>query len=168
MKYSKEQLLILDNDQDESLVSAQNSVNYDNLNVELAAHIFSSSQSTIDKINEISSIKLSTRIALYRKLNQALIALQDMIFESFSLDQLSKEVAMSKFHLIRHFKQVYGLTPNQYYIKEKLKKAYQLLIDTDLPVKDVAHKLGYPDSTSFGKQFRKAYGVSPSFYTQAQ
>lgn len=128
---------------------------------ELASIVVSSQLNVSRKIDLINSIKYSTRIEIFRRLNRAIVALNDSLDEPFNLDLLSREAALSKFHLIRHFKSVYGETPHRYFVKKKLKKAHQLLIN-QLPVKDVAHQLGYPDSSSFGKQYRQLFGVSPS------
>lgn len=128
---------------------------------EIASTVLSSQLRIKSEIDKVSSLKESTRVEIYRKLNIARCYLHDTTNKRFNLNSLACEACMSKFHLIRHFKEVFGLTPHRYFIAEKLKRANDLLRYSCLPIKDIAHNLGYPDTSSFGKQYKQVYGVSP-------
>lgn len=59
------------------------------------------------------------------------------------------------------FKQ-YGVNPKEYQIKHKIQHATQLLLETDLKIKDIADKLGYTDQFTFSKQFKEVTKLPPS------
>lgn len=55
-----------------------------------------------------------------------------------SIAQVADHIRMSRYHFIRLFKAVFGLTPNQYQIQERLKLAKRLLMQTDRSVRHLS------------------------------
>lgn len=84
--------------------------------------------------------------------------------ECLDLKKISKELCISKSHLIYLFKEQTGCTPINYFIHLKIQKACNLLDATKLNVKEIAHVLGYNDPLYFGKVFKKIIGEAPSIY----
>ncbi|MCB0643052.1 MAG: AraC family transcriptional regulator, partial [Phaeodactylibacter sp.] len=80
--------------------------------------------------------------------------------ESISLEMLSKVALLSPYHLIRSFKQFYGLTPFQYLRNLRIEKAKPLLRHQSIA--RVAHAVGFFDQSHFLKNFKKIEGVPPS------
>lgn len=69
----------------------------------------------------------------------------------------------SEEHKIRHgFRAHYHTSVYQFYQDERLKKSYLLILQTDLPLKEVAFQCGFETYLNFYKAFRKKYGFSPS------
>ncbi|MVO08026.1 helix-turn-helix domain-containing protein [Flavobacterium sp. TP390] len=69
----------------------------------------------------------------------------------------------SEEHKIRHgFREHYHTSVYQFYQDERLKKAYLLVLQTDLPLKEIAFQCGFGVYLNFYKAFRKKYGFSPS------
>jgi AraC family transcriptional regulator len=79
-------------------------------------------------------------------------------------EEISAECGISAAHLRRSFKQTTGLTLHEYSTNARLNKAQTLLTETDLPLKEVAYRLGFSGSCTFSSTFKKAVGESPSFY----
>ncbi len=79
----------------------------------------------------------------------------------FGVAELCELVGVSKEHLVRSFKQCFGVTPGVYITEVRLKKAQELLITTDYPLKVVAAMCGYSGEGYFGKAYRKRFGLSP-------
>lgn len=77
------------------------------------------------------------------------------------IGKLSRISAMSPTNLKTKFKKYYGETLFNYYQKNKLEQAKRLL-DQRLPVKVVAHEIGYSTPSHFTLAFKKVYGYSPS------
>lgn len=84
------------------------------------------------------------------------------------LDQIARQACMSKFHFCRIFKKYIGITPMQYVIHLRLRKAATLLRRKDLKICDIALKSGFNDLSEFNKQFKKLYGLSPSYFRESE
>ena len=85
--------------------------------------------------------------------------------EEFSLDDLSSEVYVSKYHLIRKFKAKIGLTPHQFLIQVRVRKAQQSIAEGNRLI-DAAIDNGFYDSSHFNKCFDKIVGTTPSDFEQ--
>lgn len=69
----------------------------------------------------------------------------------------------SEEHKIRNgFREHYQTSVYQFYQDERLKKAYLLIMKTDMPLKEIAYACGFEMYLNFYKAFRKKYGFSPS------
>ncbi|MDO5550738.1 MAG: helix-turn-helix transcriptional regulator, partial [Lachnospiraceae bacterium] len=57
-----------------------------------------------------------------------------------------------------------GVSPQQYLLQYRLDMACQLLRTTELPIQDIAKRIGYDNQLTFSKMFKKKYEVSPKQY----
>lgn len=80
-----------------------------------------------------------------------------------SLNEMASEACMSRFHFVRCFKKRFGLTPYQYVVNIRIRKAKELL-KMGYPVTEVSILTGYPSIFSFSKQFKKVVGNPPSAF----
>lgn len=71
---------------------------------------------------------------------------------------------LSRFHLIRLFRQQMGVPPYQYLHNCRINRAQQLLRTTNLTVSEVARHVGYGDPVNFIRHFKKLVGTTPSRY----
>jgi AraC family transcriptional regulator len=81
--------------------------------------------------------------------------------EALDLGQVAGQVGLSRFHFLRVFTKVLGLTPHQHLIRARLRHATRLLADDTRTVTDVAYDVGFGDLSNFVRTFRRAAGVSP-------
>ncbi|MDR7071453.1 helix-turn-helix transcriptional regulator [Fictibacillus barbaricus] len=81
-----------------------------------------------------------------------------------SLEDLSKETNMSKYYLIRTFKEVMGITPGQFIIQVRLEKAVELLKNTNTDITTAGFQVGFGSLSTFERTFRKRFGMSISDY----
>jgi len=65
-------------------------------------------------------------------------------------------------HLIRTFNAVYGKTPHAVLIEQRLKRALQLVNDTELSITEVAHASGFEDRCAFARSFKRRFGETAS------
>lgn len=79
------------------------------------------------------------------------------------LDSLSQEAGLSKFHLIRSFRQHTGLTPWQYQTCLRIELAKARLAGGSAPSR-VAQELGFVDQSHFTRTFRSLVGTTPGVY----
>jgi len=81
--------------------------------------------------------------------------------EPMHLTTLARRAGLSAFHFLRVFTRVLGVTPHQYLVAARLRRAALLLADPARPVTDVAYEVGFGDLSNFVRTFRRAAGVSP-------
>ena len=78
-----------------------------------------------------------------------------------SLDEVAQRSGISAEHLSRAFKRRYGITPSRYRDALRMDAANNLLRHSDLLIKEIAYRLGYPDPFTFSKAFHRHYHCSP-------
>ncbi|MBV6657765.1 MAG: helix-turn-helix transcriptional regulator [Devosiaceae bacterium] len=120
----------------------------------LAAHIAQTVQTLAPDVQALDDARLRRAVAY----------IHDHLGEDVSLEVLSGEAAMSAYHFARAFKAALGQSPLQYVIAERMRVAGALLTSTQLPIGDVALRVGYEDTSRFGKHFKRAMGVTPAVY----
>lgn len=86
--------------------------------------------------------------------------------EPLTLEQLSAEAHMNKYHLSHTFKREYGVSPINYLISRRLDESKYLLAETDLSVSQIGQLLGFSSLSYFSQVFRKANGISPMDFRQ--
>jgi AraC family transcriptional regulator len=84
--------------------------------------------------------------------------------ERLSLDELAAEAASSPWHFLRVFGQVVGVTPGQYILRERLRRAAARLRNTDAGIASIALECGFGDLSTFNRHFRRAWGASPGAF----
>ena len=82
--------------------------------------------------------------------------------EPISLEDVAAVAGLSAFHFLRLFAKVLGLTPHQYLVRTRLKRAAALLAEESRPITDIALDVGFNDLSNFVRTFGLAAGVSPS------
>ena len=81
-----------------------------------------------------------------------------------SLDDYAAMCNMSKFHFLRIFKSITGVSPLEYRSNIRLDHAKELLTDTNLPINEVGRSVGYSSDRYFCDAFKAKTGMSPSQY----
>ncbi len=77
----------------------------------------------------------------------------------FGVAELCELVGVSKEHLVRSFKECYGVTPGAYLTEVRIKRAHELVVSTGYPLTLIATMCGFSSESYFGKVYRKTYGV---------
>jgi AraC-like DNA-binding protein len=83
------------------------------------------------------------------------------------LEDAAREAEISPFHFLRLFSGVLGVTPHQYLLRSRLRRAARQLADDDKPVTAIAYDVGFNDLSNFVRTFHRAAGVSPLKFRQA-
>lgn len=84
--------------------------------------------------------------------------------EDYNVDQLARDVAMSRTNLYAKLRNMLGISPAEFMRNVRLKAAAQLLADTSLSVSEVASRVGFATARNFSASFKKTFGVLPSEY----
>ena len=81
--------------------------------------------------------------------------------EDLSVDALASRHYISKYHLIRKFKEETGYTLHNYVINKRLLQA-RTLISEGTPILKAAHESGFAEYSTFSRAYRKQFGKAPS------
>jgi AraC-like DNA-binding protein len=84
------------------------------------------------------------------------------------LARLAQEAKLSRYHFLRLFLRLTGLTPHQYVRRTRLRRAAMQLISSSSKVIEVAQDSGFADISNFNRAFRAEFGVNPRRYRAAQ
>jgi AraC-like DNA-binding protein len=88
--------------------------------------------------------------------------MESNVYGDIDLSSISGQLGISTSRLNEIFKTYTSMTPYQYYIHIKIHKAERLLEQEDLPVKEVAYRMGFEDQYYFSRFFKSKTGFSPS------
>ena len=108
-------------------------------------------------------IPLPARLGGYHKsLTQAAALMEANIEEPLSLEELAQMTEVSQRQLQRLFRRNLGVTPAQYYVNMRLRRARELLLQTDMPIMNITVACGFRSPCHFSKSYRSIFGHSPS------
>lgn len=82
--------------------------------------------------------------------------------EDMSLEKIALEYNVSYAYLSRMFKKVTGVNFTRYYLKRKLDKVIDLLLNTDNTITEIAISSGFSDVKALNRDFRNMFGMAPT------
>lgn len=83
-----------------------------------------------------------------------------------SVSDIAEYVGVNRSYLYTIFQKELHTSPQKYLVSFKLERAKELLLETALTISEIASNIGYSDSLTFSKAFKKQFGSSPSGYRQ--
>ncbi len=86
--------------------------------------------------------------------------IEEHIEENLSLERLSGEFFVSKYHIAHVFKENLGLSVHQYIMKKRLTLCRQAIL-SDMSITEAYQTFGFGDYSSFFRAFKREYGISP-------
>jgi AraC-like DNA-binding protein len=81
--------------------------------------------------------------------------------ESIDLSMLAGVAGLSVHHFARQFKQSAGVTPHLYLTQKRVERAQKMLVQTDLPLAEIAFAVGFFDQGHLARHFRHMFGTTP-------
>ncbi|WP_158299578.1 helix-turn-helix domain-containing protein [Paenibacillus antri] len=96
------------------------------------------------------------------RMEKAIRWMHEHVDRPASVKQLAARSGLSVNYFRTMFKKRFGKNPYDYMTELRMKRAMELLLETDDKVKDVASALGFTDPFAFSKQFKAVLGVAPS------
>ena len=83
----------------------------------------------------------------------------------FSVEELSREIGMSRVHLNRKLKETMNISPSNLIRSIRLKQAAYLLIYNKVNISEVAYKVGFSTHSYFSNSFHDFFGMTPKEFT---
>lgn len=113
----------------------------------------------------IKSVRTITKQEIFKRISLAHSFILENFDQPISLDGLARVALFSKYHVVRLYRQIYGLTPYQHLLQVRVEKAKELLLQNYAPT-EVAYQLSFSDRRAFAKVFKRFTGVAPSAFLQ--
>jgi AraC-like DNA-binding protein len=95
---------------------------------------------------------------------QAKYLMESNIYGAINMSAITAQLHISASKLNEIFKTYTAMTPYQYYIQIKIQKAESILEQEDIPIKEVAFRLGFDDQYYFSRLFKNKTGIAPSYF----
>jgi len=118
----------------------------------------------LTKSRGLNFVKPCTRKELFKRLNNVKDYMISNSNQAISIEELSKVACLSECHLYKLFKELYHCSPHQYLQKVRLNRAKSLLNDSNYPINEIVGMIGFENSSSFIRLFKKNFAVTPQNY----
>jgi AraC family transcriptional regulator len=99
-----------------------------------------------------------------RRVIEAIRLVESDATRALELKEMAAVAGMSKYHFLRVFRRLTGVTPHRYLISARLRRAALALASSRRPVIAVALDAGFGDLSTFNKTFRAVFGLTPTQY----
>lgn len=102
----------------------------------------------------------------YKRMSNVFSYINNNLGNKILIKDLSDIMCVSPDYFIRIFKNINGITPNQYIQKKRIERAQTLMTSSFLSIKEIAEEIGIPNLSQFSKAFHKSTGLTPTEYTR--
>lgn len=116
------------------------------------------------RIERLGALRASTRQELFRRLVLAKEFISNNYDRKFNLKDVAEFSCLSVNHLLRTFKEAYGVSPNQFLSRTRLDRAKYFLEKSDYSVAYISMLVGFDSISSFIRLFRTAFDITPMKY----
>ena len=140
-----------------------NKVLFDETMAALLVHLLQQHNGLQAAIARLPPVKAAVKAELYKRLSLATDHIHAGYTQNIQLADIAAAACLSKFHFMRLFKQVHGLSPYQYIQQLRMDKAVQRLTAGE-SVQQVADMLGYNNANSLSRMFKQRTGQYPTRY----
>jgi len=104
----------------------------------------------------------------HRQLRRAKLYIEDNLSSPLRIEQVSQELGISSRHLSRLFHTQLGQTFVHYVQEQRVQKAKDWLLNSDIAIKDIAERTGFESVHYFTRVFTRKLGVAPAKFRKAQ
>ena len=88
--------------------------------------------------------------------------------EDFSVDDICKDIGVSRVQLYRKVKALIGYNINDYILTVRLQKAKFLLANEDHSISEIAFKVGFSSQAYFSTVFKSKFSLTPTDYRESK
>lgn len=136
--------------------------------LELASRLVASQQHISAQINRVPGKKPVTQKEIFNRLCKARSIIRDRLFENVAVAELASEVHMAESHFYRSFKAAFGISPHQYHLNERVRKAAHIVVASNRSIAEIASAAGFDEPSAFTRIFKKIHGIPPLAFRNQQ
>lgn len=134
---------------------------YDEQLVFLLARMQCHHQRVLEQVDRIALIRPATRREVYRRVSLATDFLHTHYAHDVDLSTLAKIAYLSKYHFLRLFTLVHGMTPRTYLQRKRIGVAVRLLESTRMTMGEVSASVGFAEESTLVRQMRRWTQLTP-------
>lgn len=116
-------------------------------------------------MTKVKAMSRSTQEEVFARLRCARNFMMDNLKLPIGLDDIASASCMSKYHLLRTYKSVYGVTPIQDLIKERINHSLSQF-SHNKSISQIAFESGFTDRRSYTRNFKRHMGISPTQFVK--
>lgn len=105
---------------------------------------------------------------IYVYVNQAVDYMKHHYSEKIKVNDIANYIGINRSYLSTSFKQAYGMSPKQYLMDLRMKKATALIGQSNESITAIAKSVGYDDPLTFSKIFRQQMGMAPTQFRKKE
>lgn len=98
---------------------------------------------------------------------EALRYIENNYAYAVNIQLIADRLNIERTYLYRLFKDITGISPQEYLLDYRIRRACTLLKETNLPISDIARSVGYDDSMYFSRLFKQHKKKTPTQYRKA-
>ena len=122
-----------------------------------------------DRIHGVAGVMIQASSAAgmiepFARIEPALTLIHQKVSSRLSTRELASACRYSDSQFNRIFREIIGVSPRQYILRNQIETAKELLAQSDLSLSEIAISTGFYDASDFGKQFRKQENLTPRQY----
>ena len=99
-----------------------------------------------------------------RRVGEVVRYIEEHVHEALDLDGMATIAGVSKYHFLRIFRNAVGISPYQFVLTFRMRRAALRLISSSDSVTSIGFESGFGDLSTFNHHFRDLFGLSPSEY----
>lgn len=115
-------------------------------------------EAAVDQSQELGALMEAMRDP---KIGRVIALIHENVEQDWSVDSLAQSAAMSRTRFAERFQRLVGMAPMAYVGEWRMQRAFQLVRDTQIPIKSIAHRSGYASAAAFSRAFAKRFGEAP-------
>ena len=108
----------------------------------------------------LRSPRQATRAEIFRRIGWSTDFIQTCYARALTMDELARSACLSKFHFIRLFRAVHGVTPFVYLQRKRAEVARRLLQSTSFSLDKIAAQVGFDSRSTMFRQLRRLTGTN--------
>lgn len=97
-------------------------------------------------------------------IQRACLFIRENIDQNINIQKLARDLSIDYSLFRKMFKVYTGISPGQYHLSLRIRQAKDLLINTDLSIKEISYRLGFESIFYFSRVFKSKTGVNPTEY----